>query len=128
MSVKIFDTHALQTDVLFNTNNRTKLEEEDKNQQPPLSFHPDALRQQGGGLLACASHSCRACSLVVCCVLCVVCCVLCVVCCVLCVVCCVVVCCVLCVVCCVLCVVCCVLCVVCCVLCVCVLWCGARKT
>jgi hypothetical protein len=55
MSVKIFDTHALQTDVLFNTNNRTTLEEEDKNQQPPPAFHPDApLRraQRGGGLLA----------------------------------------------------------------------------
>ena len=42
MSVKIFDTHTLQTDVLFNTTTKPTTEEDDKNQQPPPAFHPDA--------------------------------------------------------------------------------------
>jgi hypothetical protein len=52
MPVKIFDTYALQTDVLFNTNNRTTLEKKTKinSRHPPFILTlPYATHSVGGG-------------------------------------------------------------------------------
>ncbi len=52
MSVKIFDTHALQTDVLCNTKNQANngIRTQTQKSQPPPAFHPDAPLMHPGAV------------------------------------------------------------------------------